>query len=1031
MARGGAIAVNIITTFDAGDIQKAQKELQRLSESIKQPGDGLKDLGAKFQSAGKSISDVGKGITKSVGAVSAAFIALGVSSIKAAAQAEAEQNRLRQVLLATGLASEEQIKALNAQAKALENLGVVSAKNVTVTQSQLATFDLQAETIERLTPAILDYVTAEKGAAASADDFKSMTNGLAQALQGNFASLTKTGFVLDETTKNLIKNGTEAQRSAALVDVLNSTYQGFNATLRDTTEGRLQVLRNSFDDLRTRIGDALLPVMESFTRLLSEKLVPAFDKIVTKFENLTDGQRNAVIGLTLFGAVLGPTIILVGSLTTAVGSLTIAMGALRASAAKTGIVLSRVFVIGAIVAAAIFAIVKFREQFPLLDKAISYSGAFLKTFFASVTLLGLRFLHVLVSIRKALIEAATFGFGDTSKLEKQLSDIEAEAWKLSATIDGAMAKAKHKAVLATEALRDQATAQRGLNVEVEKGNKGGGGGGGGGLTKEQIEALKKRAQKLKEQAKALREINLEFAAFAKASNAPEASISSLLVTAESNLKKFQNTANNSSLKTDRLIERLKNLAETIKTDLNAALDLAKQKLVETQNAYDNFAKEISNSIRGIVNFGSAFTTAQNQSKAAVDALAERIAAQTERLNEAKKTLQDYAGGISKAISGTLNFGKAFETAGRRGQRFFRNLERQASNAETFAIQIRELVARGLSREALEQVIGAGDAGSAIAKRLLAGGAETIDRANDLVLSLRRSADEVGQFVGNRFYSAGVSSAQSILDGLSKEVAQSTSFIDALNKQADNATLFAEKVRKLISMGLSKSAIREVLAAGSEAGTLIADSIIAGGQTVVTQINKLVASVEEVADAVGQDAADAFYKSGIDLAKEMVQGILDQINASAAAIAAALAAAAAGRKLPVNIPTDGTKPSTIPSGNLGKTAEQIGLPLAQLQAELAAQVAQNKNIANRLAQGGLGATAAARLKDKLEVGRLSAADLRTDIRTFDAVPGNTQSNTINISVNAGMGTDGAQVGEEIISAIKKYERISGPVFMSAI
>jgi len=39
-------------------------------------------------------------------------------------------------------------------------------------------------------------------------------------------------------------------------------------------------------------------------------------------------------------------------------------------------------------------------------------------------------------------------------------------------------------------------------------------------------------------------------------------------------------------------------------------------------------------------------------------------------------------------------------------------------------------------------------------------------------------------------------------------------------------------------------------------------------------------------------------------------------------------------------------------------------------------------------------------------------------------------TYNITVNAGMGTDGAQVGEQIVRAIKKYERVSGPVFVGA-
>lgn len=39
-------------------------------------------------------------------------------------------------------------------------------------------------------------------------------------------------------------------------------------------------------------------------------------------------------------------------------------------------------------------------------------------------------------------------------------------------------------------------------------------------------------------------------------------------------------------------------------------------------------------------------------------------------------------------------------------------------------------------------------------------------------------------------------------------------------------------------------------------------------------------------------------------------------------------------------------------------------------------------------------------------------------------------TYNITVNAGIGTNGAQVGEQIVNAIRRYERTSGPVFASA-
>jgi hypothetical protein len=39
-------------------------------------------------------------------------------------------------------------------------------------------------------------------------------------------------------------------------------------------------------------------------------------------------------------------------------------------------------------------------------------------------------------------------------------------------------------------------------------------------------------------------------------------------------------------------------------------------------------------------------------------------------------------------------------------------------------------------------------------------------------------------------------------------------------------------------------------------------------------------------------------------------------------------------------------------------------------------------------------------------------------------------TINITVNAGMGTDGARIGEQIVNEILRFERTSGKVFARA-
>jgi hypothetical protein len=46
------------------------------------------------------------------------------------------------------------------------------------------------------------------------------------------------------------------------------------------------------------------------------------------------------------------------------------------------------------------------------------------------------------------------------------------------------------------------------------------------------------------------------------------------------------------------------------------------------------------------------------------------------------------------------------------------------------------------------------------------------------------------------------------------------------------------------------------------------------------------------------------------------------------------------------------------------------------------------------------------------------------------PGMGLGSNITINVNAGMGTDGARVGEAVVKAIRSYERTSGPVFARA-
>jgi hypothetical protein len=263
-----------------------------------------------FKQAESSTDKLTKGVKRLAGAAGLAFgtaqiIAFGKASVKAALEAQAQQERLANLVKVTVGATDAQIQSLNDQAQALQNIGVVNKENITQTQSQLATFNLQIDTIKQLTPAILDYVTAEKGAAASADQFKSMTNGLAQALNGNFSSLTKVGFVLDEQTKKTIKSGTETQRAAALVKVLNSTYKDFNKNLANTPTGQMQKLANAADDAKQKIGEGLLGAMVELggeggigtvTKAIDELSDGLSDSLITTAKLVKELQKMPVLG---------------------------------------------------------------------------------------------------------------------------------------------------------------------------------------------------------------------------------------------------------------------------------------------------------------------------------------------------------------------------------------------------------------------------------------------------------------------------------------------------------------------------------------------------------------------------------------------------------------------------------------------------------------------------------------------------------------------------------------------------------------
>jgi hypothetical protein len=248
----------------------------------------------------------------------------------------------------------------------------------------------------------------------------------------------------------------------------------------------------------------------------------------------------------------------------------------------------------------------------------------------------------------------------------------------------------------------------------------------------------------------------------------------------------------------------------------------------------------------------------------------------------------------------------------------------------------------------------------------------------------------------------------------------------LADQATQATEFADKVKKLVVLGLNERAIRQVLDAGFEAGSKIADSIIIGGSTVVEQINTLVDSVFSVADQVGQFGAVAFYDAGVKQAEAMVAGIKAALDGARAQLKSLVdelptgPSAPSGPSTPAVAPGPELKeqlPVRKPILSISQVAKisKLSDPASRSYTALATAL-KNKTI--RMAKGGI------------VTGPTNALIGEAGPEAVIPLTGKNggMGSTYNISVNAGIGTNGAQVGRDIVEAIRKYERSSGQVFV---
>jgi len=405
------------------------------------------------------------------------------------------------------------------------------------------------------------------------------------------------------------------------------------------------------------------------------------------------------------------------------------------------------------------------------------------------------------------------------------------------------------------------------------------------------------------------------------------------------------------------------------------------------------------------------------------------------INYAIKGLNFFIQTINKVIRGLKFFGVDIEEIGEISEVAFGRLSFSAVEAKN---SMGALAAQTdtLGMNVADQVVpaiddmnqGLNDSTTALgkAKDAAKNAAQAIvDNLEDSLRKAENALDDIkGKF--NDFKNAIGSTISGILNF--GKAAESEDFLKGLSDQAVAATAFADKVKKLVVLGLNERGIRQVLEAGFEAGSKIADYIIAGGQTIVTQVNQLTDAVAVVADEVGTMGAANFYQAGIDQGQALVDGIkfaLERARAELKALIDGLSTgsgAGAGDGTP--LVTDKPPAKQKPTINLNKLTTSAVSKIASSMSG-ASDVAARSYTA--LAQA-YGVTRFA--KGGIVTGPTNALIGEAGPEAVIPLSGKNagmMGSVFNINVNAGIGTDGNVVGRQIVDAIRKYERTSGQVF----
>lgn len=313
------------------DTAQARRNLQDLESTAQQTGSRLDRVSDGIAKVGNNISNVGSKMSGFGTGMMAKFTLPIVGAITGAVMATQE---LRQEMAKLDTAFEASAHSVDRGREAFRDLyKVVGDEGVAVEAAQqLAILTESEEDLAKMTNA-LTGVYGTFGASLPIEGLAEAVNHTAKLgeVQGPLADAFEwVGASIEEENEKLASLTTEQERAAYLADRLNNIYSNEADLYRKNAAGIMEQR-----DAQLNFNEALSELAETFVPIITE-LTNVMAGLIEKFNNLSDGQKDAIIKIGGFLVIIGPLVAGLGFMASGIGSAVTVGGQLIGMFGKLG-----------------------------------------------------------------------------------------------------------------------------------------------------------------------------------------------------------------------------------------------------------------------------------------------------------------------------------------------------------------------------------------------------------------------------------------------------------------------------------------------------------------------------------------------------------------------------------------------------------------------------------------------------------------------------------------------------------------------